>query len=150
MKGIVCALLVAILSVPAVCETWVEVGAMWHDGSFAPFACLSDGKLAVGVMRNGTGYGDDRSIYLTWVELRGGNLAVMAGARINLIVKDVIDTCHHLTLEGVDLWPLCGWWIGWGEDEKFARGGQIFTWHGEGFALWPLVELGFQSGDKSH
>jgi len=123
MKRIMCVLLGVILSIPASCATWFEVGALWHDGGFAPFACLSDGKLAIGLMRNGTGYGDDRSIYLTWVELRGGNLAVMAGARINLIVKDVIDTRHT--------------------NEKFARGGQIFTWHGEGWAIWPLVELGF-------
>ena len=143
MKGIVCALSAMILSIPAVCETRIEVGAMWHDGAFAPFACLSDGKFAVGLMRNGTGYGDDRSIYLAWVELRGGSLAVMAGTRINLVVEDVINTYHHLTLEGITVWPLCGWWLGWEEDEKFARGGQIFTWHGEGWVIWPLAELGF-------
>jgi len=143
MKRVMCVLLGVILSTPAFCATWFEVGALWHDGRFAPFACLTDSKLALGLMRNGTGYGDDRSIYLTWVELRGGDLAVMAGARINLIVKDVIDTRHHLTLESVALWPLSGWWIGWEDDKKFARGGQIFTWHGEGWAIWPLVELGF-------
>ena len=131
MKGIVCALLAAILSVPAVCETWIEVGAMWHDGEFSPFACFVNQVSAVGLMRNGTGYGDDHSIYLIWVEVREENWAFMLGARINLIVDDI------------EIWQLWGWWAGWKMDEQFARGGQIFSWHGEGWAIWPLVELGF-------
>jgi len=143
MKRIMCVLLGVILSIPAFCATWFEVGALWHDGGFAPFIYLANGVSAVGLMRNGTGYGDGRSIYLAWVEVREENWAFMLGARINLIVDDIIDTRHHLTLKDTEVWQLWGWWIGWEKDEKFARGGQIFTWHGEGWAIWPLIELGF-------
>jgi len=143
MKGIMCILLGMILSIPVFCATWFEVGALWHDGSFAPFVCFANEVSAVGLMRNGTGYGDGRSIYLAWVEVREENWAFMLGARINLIVDDMIDTRHYLALKDTEVWQLWGWWIGLEKDEKFARGGQIFTWHGEGWAIWPLVELGF-------
>jgi len=146
MKRITYVLLGVILSIPAFCATWFEVGALWHDGGFAPFACLSDGKLAVGLMRDGTGFGDDRSVYLVWVEARMGPLGVMSGRRINLFVKESLTVKHKLTFTGYESWPFWGWWIGWRGAEGFARLGQIFTWHGEGFALWPMAALGiFQS-----
>lgn len=141
----VCGITVVLLliSVVALGSLQFEVGALWHDGRFAPFVCIANEISAVGIMRNGTGYGDDRSIYLAWVEVRDRDWAFMLGARIDLIVDDVIDTQHHLTVKDAESWPLCGWWIEWQRDEKFARGGQIFTWHGEGWAIWPLVEMGF-------
>jgi len=142
VNRIVWVLLVLSLGVPVFSSPRFEVGGLWHDGSFAPFVCFANEVSAVGLMRNGTGYGDGRSIYLAWVEVREEDWAFMLGTRINLIVDDMIDTRHHLALKDTEVWQLWGWWIGWEKDEKFARGGQIFTWHGEGWAIWPLVELG--------
>lgn len=142
MRAFLCiAILPFVLSVYGYAFT-TEVGALWHDGQFAPFARISDGLSAIGIMRNGTGCGDGRVIYLIWWEWRYWNARILLGGRINIRVEESLTTTYELSVVGLDEWPFAGAAMDWHGKEVFAETGAIWTWHGEGWALWPLYAIG--------
>lgn len=141
MKKAIILVLGAILSIPAFSSTWCEVGALWHDGKFAPFISLATEVSAIGFMYGEPSHEEDHASYLIWIEAREEGWAIMLGARIDPTGNET--ECDPI-LEGIEIWQFWGWWVSWEKGEEFARGGQIYAWHDDIWTVWPLIDLGLQ------
>ena len=136
------------------CFAGVEAGAIWHDGSFAPCAfvlvpCTHDYSWIVFISRNGQGVRNP----LTWYLVGEGvgfsldsqhALDVLIGYRFNLLMEEgFADGAFYQELRDWWTWPLWGVMVSRDSDVGVAKAGGIWTWHGEGWALWPAFFFGF-------